>query len=265
MLESVSTGEATERAQPPKGVLQRGILVLRSFVGAPDEMTLAEVSERTGLDKSTAHRLLKVLTDENFVAQDPDTRRYRLHTGVLELARIVLDQVWLPDQARTALTRLRDQTGESAGLHVKSGNRRLCVEEIESRSPLKMSSGVGTLYPLCSGAPGKLLVAHLDEEARQGVFADRDALGPWADKQRLLLSELAMIVQQGWASSAEETTSDARAVAAPVRDYRGQVVAAINIAAPAARLPDDRIPEVAELVVAQAQALSQGMGWTAGT
>lgn len=246
----------------PKGVLQRGVLVLRSFVGAASTLSLAEVSEKTGLDKSTAHRLLQVLVDENFVYQDPATRRYQLHTGVLQLASAVLDELRLPPRSRRALTRLRDETGESAGLHVRSGNYRLCTEEVESRSPLRMASGVGNLYPLCAGAPGKVLVAYLDRDEYETVACEPDALGQWADAKEGLIAELASVRERGWAVSEEETTKGARAVSAPVRDYRGRVIAAINVAGPAERLTRERLDEVIDAVQREAAELSRDMGWT---
>jgi DNA-binding IclR family transcriptional regulator len=225
-------------------------------------MSLVEVSEKAGLDKSTTHRMLQVLVDEGYVYQDPSTHRYQLHTGVLQLASAVLEGLRLPARSRSALTGLRDEIGESVGLHVRSGNYRLCAEEIESRSPLRMASGVGNLYPLCAGAAGKVLVAYLDVGERVRVLRVPEALGPWVGATDKLEAELSVIRERGWAVSEEETTKSARAVSAPIWDFRGRVAAAINVAGPTVRLTSERLEEIVAAVRQAAAELSRDMGWT---
>lgn len=245
-----------------RGVLQKGLTILRCLAEGSTSVTLADVSRCAGLDRSTTHRLLQVLVKDGMVHQDAETRSYRLHVGVLQLASTVIQNLNGSPNVSTYLEHLRNVTGESAGYHVRIDVHRVCLEEAESHQALRMTSRVGRLYPLCAGASGKAIVAFLPDQELQTVLATVPALGSWRGRVRELRDSLATTRRLGYAVSHEETTEGARAIAAPIWDFRGRVTGSINLTGPASRfLPPGDEPDISRLLLEAAEKISQEGGY----
>lgn len=249
---------------PPKGVLQRAISILRCFTEERPELSLAEISEQTGLHKSTVYRLLNTLEKERFVRQSLDRRSYQLGVGLLELTKGMFGPSELRKRSKLFMWELQRQTGETVGLHVRLGHHRVCVDEIESDHPLRMCSRVGYPYPLYAGAAGKVLLAFAPESEREYLIRSQPLVkicrNTITDPLRLR-EELRQVAAQGFAVSVEETTSGAAAVAAPVYDASGRVVASLNITGPLSRLAASDWGELARLVREVARHISEAMGY----
>ena len=230
----MSTSKAV--ADAPRGVLQRGLLVLRSFAKAPSGLSLSEVSRRTGLDRSTTYRMLQVLVEEGLLRQDAERQVYEPYLGLLHLGSIAMRNLgYAPFATHEVLIRLREQTGESASFHIRTGAHRLCVDHAESMLPLRMTSRIGDEYPIFVGAPGRAIAAFLDDADVEALIATQDALGSWSGRVGALRQELERVQSNGYAMSEGETTAFARAISAPVRELSGKVVGAINVSGPEAR------------------------------
>ena len=176
------------------GVLDKAFAVVDALEAGP--LSLADLIEATGLSRPTAHRLAVALVAHGMVARTGDGRfglGYRL-TGLS-----------LPQAARPALERLRDQTGESVQLYVRRGDRRLCVASLESPHGLRTIVAVGASLPLDMGSAGKVL------------RGDPPSL------------------RRGWAQSVEEREPGVASVSAPVGDGAGGVVAAVSVSGPGGR------------------------------
>lgn len=158
--------------------------------------TLAALVEATGLSRATAHRLAVALEVHGLLRRDTAGR------FVLGPRLTALD---LPVLARPALEVLRDATGESAQLYVRRGDRRLCVASLESPHGLRTIVPVGMSLPLAVGSASKVLRGDAQAAA------------------------------QGWAESVEERERGVASVSAPVRDGRGEVVAAVSVSGPIER------------------------------
>jgi DNA-binding IclR family transcriptional regulator len=222
--------------EAPRGVLQRGLLVLRSFAETPTGLSLSEVSRRTRLDKSTTYRMLQVLVEEGLLRHDVDRQVYMPHLGLLHLGSIALRSLgYAPFATHELLVRLRDQTGESASFHIRSGAHRLCVDHVESLLPLRMTSRVGDEFPIFVGAPGRAITAFLDDAELNALIRTRESLGIWEGRVNDLRKELERTRSRGYALSQGETTQFARAISVPLRDVSGKVVGAISVSGPEAR------------------------------
>nr|WP_269449856.1 IclR family transcriptional regulator C-terminal domain-containing protein [Auraticoccus cholistanensis] len=133
---------------------------------------------------------------------------------------------------------LRDRTGETVGLSIRTGWSRVFIEEVQSTLPLRFASELGVLYPLWSGATGRILMLDLDEDEVEQALADRTggerlhrALTP--PQARELLERAR---RDGWAGAADETIAGVRSLAVPVRGPHGEVVAALSVSGPGVRL-----------------------------
>lgn len=203
-------------------------------------MSLAQISERTGLNKSTILRLNSVLIENRFLFRDPLSKDYRLDVGLFEVARRVGFDGRLAALSMPYLEKLTSFTQESSGVFVRVGDSRMCIAQFESSSDLRFSSTEGMRYPLHRGASGKILLAFATADARAGilsqVFADEGHDGSERDE---LLEELERVTHRGYARSDGEVTPGARSLAMPVRGRSGLVIGALNVAGPTVRFSVD--------------------------
>src|SRR5262249_28512998 len=121
-------------------------------------------------NKQDAFRLVKALSAFQFVSNDPRTGKIILGTGLVHLAAKVKTQVDLRQIAMPSLTKLRDKTGETACLHVRAADKRVCIVQVESPDELRCVSNIGQALPLVTGAPGRVFLAYLPQSERDRLL-----------------------------------------------------------------------------------------------
>ena len=203
------------------GVLDKALDVLHAVAESP--CGLAELCDRTGLPRATAHRLAVGLEVHRLLSRDGDGR-WQLGSGVVELAARVVDP--LRAAAATVLPRLREITGESVQLYRREGTSRVCIAAVEPTAGLRDTVPIGTRMPMTVGSGAKVLAAYADAGTRQ-------ALLPEASFTERTLAE---VRRRGWAQSVAEREPGVASVSAPVHDAHGTVVAAISVSGPIDRL-----------------------------
>jgi len=203
------------------GVLDKAVGVLHTVAESP--CGLAELCDRTGLPRATAHRLAAGLEIHRLLARDGDGR-WRLGPAVSELAAHVNDPLLTASAA--VLPRLREITGESVQLYRREGSWRICIAAVEPPAGLRDTVLVGARLPMTAGSGAKVLLAYSDDATRQAVL-------PVAKFSDRVLVE---VRRRGWAQSAGERESGVASVSAPVRDARGAVIAAISVSGPIDRI-----------------------------
>jgi DNA-binding IclR family transcriptional regulator len=252
-----------ERSLAGAQVVDRVVDILESFVRLGPELGVSDISRALGLKKATTHRLLASLRRRGIVAQDPQTRRYRLGMKLWELGQLATTGVdWL-ERLKPFLQELTDVTGETTHLAVLNDGQVLYVEKVESTRSLRMPSQVGRRLPAhCTGV-GKALIAFLPEEVVRSLVARRGlptfTPNTITDQVRLE-AELATIRGRGYSVDDEEIEEGLVCIGAPVRDHTSHVVAAVSIAGPSSRLRPDTIERHAESVVRIAEAMSAALG-----
>ena len=203
------------------GVLDKAVGVLHSIAESP--CGLAELCERTGLPRATAHRLAAGLEVHRMLARD-SAGRWRLGPAISELAGQVNDPLLAAGAA--VLPRLREITGESVQLYRREGTSRICVAALEPPAGLRDTVPVGTRLPMTAGSGAKVLLAFSDNATQQAVL-------PNAKFTERTLTE---VRRRGWAQSAAEREPGVASVSAPVRDRSGAVVAAVSVSGPIDRM-----------------------------
>ena len=184
------------------GVLDKAMTVLGALEREP--RSLAELMAVAGLPRATTYRLATALEAHGLVRRDADGR-FALGLGLVALGRAAAHGLGLPEVARPALEALRDATGESAQLYVRDGDRRVCVEALESPHGLRTIVPLGAALPLDVGSAGRIL------------RGDPDSLS------------------RGWAESVAEREAGVASVSAPVRGHDGRVIAAVSVSGPIER------------------------------
>jgi DNA-binding IclR family transcriptional regulator len=203
------------------GVLDKAVGVL--WATASEPCGLAELCERTGLPRATAHRLAVGLEVHGLLHRGADGR-WRPGPALSELASRSGDP--LLEAAAAVLPRLRDLTGESVQLYRRDGMQRVCVASSEPPSGLRDTVPVGTRLPMTAGSGAKVLAAWADPSTQRAVLSDA------AFTERTLLE----VRRRGWAQSVAERESGVASVSAPVRDGAGQVIAAVSVSGPVDRI-----------------------------
>jgi DNA-binding IclR family transcriptional regulator len=197
------------------------------FIGADGELGVSEIARRLGIDKSSVHRFLMALKNKGFVVDNPRTRRYGLGFRALELGRALTLQMNLEQQALPFLRELRDALGETTGLSVRVGSRRVHILQVESQHEIRRSILIGSQLPLHVGANGKVLLAALPAEEREAILAASIAEGPpmSTDAADVLRRELQETARLGYSITEGERVPASRSMAAPVWTGRGDAIA----------------------------------------
>jgi DNA-binding IclR family transcriptional regulator len=246
--------------------VDRAAALLLALGESQGEAGVTELARRLGLHKSTASRLLATLQKRGLVEQDDETGKYRLGLVVIRLAERAERTLDLRGIAMAELERLARLTHETTGLGVLDGDQLLTVAQADGPNLIAVGDWTGRSVPLHCVASGKILLAALAE--REVLRIVRRGLATYTERTIVelepLLEELARIRRRGYGTALGEYEVGLNAVAAPVHDARGTVIAAVDIWGPAFRLTPRRIPELGAQAREAAAAISVRLGGAAG-
>lgn len=257
----------TDRNQTPGGPiiqsLQRGLGILEIIAKSGKGIRMAEVSREIGLHTSTTFHLLRTLSTLGYLVQDEATREYLLGSKVFCLAASAWTEVQISKMAKPLLAEMAHETGETSHLAILERGEAIVIDKIDGSSPVRLTDRVGYPRPAHCTAIGKVLLAHLPE-AELKVFLKATDLRPLTPKTitaaSILEPELERVRKQGYAFDDEEFAQGIRCLAAPVRNFTGQVVAAIGVSGPVWRVSLDRVAQLTEFVRVMGHRLSQQLG-----
>jgi DNA-binding IclR family transcriptional regulator len=225
---------------------------------------VSEVAADLQVHKSTAFRLLAALEERGLVEQNSDRGKYQLGFGILRLASAIPVRLGLVRQARPVLDQLAAQLGETVNLAVIREHYAVNVAEALGPSAISAQTWMGQLTPLHATSSGKVLLAHLDQAQRDEVLeaSGLPALTAATITSRAALEkQLEQALIDGYASTFEEYEVGLNAVAVPVRDHTGAVVAAVSVSGPAFRLGPERMREVTAALQVGGSQISRRMGY----
>ncbi len=238
--------------------LLRGLLLLEKVAEGVHD--LKALSAALGLSRSTTHRILSALAKAGYLRHEP-RKGYRLGPKLIRLGFKAYGQLHLPSLARPHLEALRDATRETVHLAVLEGSEVVYIDKVPGYRELQLASQIGSRFPAQSTALGKALLAWLPEEKSREAFIPGRRRTPrtLADWEQFR-EELRRVRERGYAVDLEENEPGVRCVAAPIFDVRGEVVAAVSVSTAAIYLDEARIPEVGQLVLEAANAISRELG-----
>ena len=256
----------TTETYPGTQAVARAIALLKTFSDAQPEWGLRELAHATGLNKTTAFRLLAALEAEGLVARNTVSGGYRLGVEMVALGGCAVRSNPLRAVSRPLLETLAQECDEAATLEVLIGPNVLIVDEVASGHLMGMTQDVGARLPAHATATGKALLAHQPAHIIEG-FLDLDL--PQLTEQTVveptrLRAQFEEIRQQGHAVTNGELEPGFVAVAAALLDRERQAVAAISIGGPAVRITPDRLPAIAALVQLTARQISRQLGYWPG-
>ncbi|UJF32803.1 IclR family transcriptional regulator [Paenibacillus hexagrammi] len=237
-------GKLTVRA------VERALDIMLCFTNAA-ELTLTEIAARVDLHKSTVHRLLASLEGKGFIMRDTSTDKYRLGYRLWELSAHLSPDTDPSVLLLPEMERLRNQLGETISLYVQDGLERVRIQAVQSNHAIRRVAPVGARMPLYVGASSKVLVAFAEPAAQERLSASAD--WPAGLDQQAFQQQLSETRRLGYATSVEEREPGAAAVAAPIYDRGGRLVAALAVSGPANRLTLELMQEQAPLIMEAAR------------
>jgi len=225
--------------------LQRGLAVIRAFDADNPALTLSDVARATGLARAAARRFLLTLVDLGYIRVEG--RQFRLSPQVLELGRPYLSGLRLPEIALPHLGDATDELRESSSLAVLDGTDIVYVAHAPAKRILSITIDIGVRDPAFATSLGRVLLAGQDDAWLDDYLAtiELPTITPRTiDTPDRLRAELMRIRRQGYALVDQELEESLRAIAAPIHDEHGNVIAAANVAVHASRWNNDDIRTV---------------------
>lgn len=235
------------------------LVVLAAFEDA-HRYSLGALSEAVRLPKSTVHRALSKLKSYGFVAQDSTTKEYFLGYRFRAFAKKLQDTTFIGSVADAHVRALASISGESSFLTVVDGVYALCVARTEATHPLRITMEIGSRAPLHRGASNIILLAHMSRADQEAV------VGYWSadpEQREALALRLLDIQRHGFVYTNSELSPGATAVAVPVLDRDGDLVAALSLSGPTERLPEARARSYLPALREHADAVARELGFLA--
>jgi IclR family acetate operon transcriptional repressor len=245
------------------GSVRNAARVLRAFSGADTELGVTDLARRLGLGKSTVHRIVTTLTAERLLERGRTRGTYRIGLALCALGTPVSEHVDLHQAALPVLAALRHATGETVVVSVLDGLEVVYVERLEGHSRLPIFRPVGYRLPASRTSSGKVLLAALAPDELDRRLADwhpTEVTSRTILTRDRLLAELARVVGRGFAVNDEEGHPGVVSVAAPIRGWDGEVIAAMSVVGEAGRMRGQVLRHHTALLLESAAAVSSRLG-----
>ncbi|MET3576163.1 IclR family transcriptional regulator [Bhargavaea ullalensis] len=217
----------------------------------------AELADSTGLPISTVYRLLQSLESHDLVSQEERTKQYELGYRWVELGLRKYEKLDVRIVARPVMEELAADVRETVYLNAPNDDVSVIIDRIDSPQSVRIIDAIGERIPMHIGAANKVMLANM-ERREAGALLNR--LLNDEEGRAELEGQLRGIRRKGFAISRGEKTPGTLAVAAPVFDYEGRVLAALSVEAIESQVTGEQVDEFIEKVVEGAEKISGEMG-----
>ncbi|MBX9398412.1 IclR family transcriptional regulator [Streptomyces sp. TRM72054] len=243
--------------------VDRAISVLE-ILAQRGEAGVSEVAGEIDVHKSTAFRLLGALESRGLVEQAGERGKYRLGFGIVRLAGAVTGRIDITQQSRPVCEELATEIGETVNIAVLQEHYAVNLYQVRGPGAVTAQNWVGQLTPLHATSSGKVLLAHLPAKERAALLAQtglKKVTPHTITAKTKLEKNLAEARERGYAWAMEELEVGLHALAAPIRNRDGDVVAAVSASGPSYRLSEERLHEIAPVLIKGADEISHRMGY----
>jgi DNA-binding IclR family transcriptional regulator len=231
--------------------IERALILMREIAAHNRTGTrLLDLASRTGLQRPTVHRMLKCLTLENMVQQDPESHRYFLGPMVFELGLTAAPRFNLREICHPAMSRIAEATGDTVFLTQRSGLDAVCVDRHEGTFPIKtFTLEIGTRRPLGVGTGSLAILSALpDEEVRDVVMANAPRLPEYGLTPASMFAQVKKAQKLGYAVREMPTLAGVRSIGHALHNQSGIAFAALSVSAISSRMSEKRVSELATML-----------------
>lgn len=231
-----SPSQAGEEGSGGVIAVTRALRLLETFGVDDAQLTLAELSRRTGMHKTTVLRIARTLAQDHYLVQKEDGS-WRLGRAAGWLGACYQASFDVHELVEPVLRELTIQTGESASFYVREGNQRTCLARVDGPRTIRHHVRVGIGLPLDLGAPGRVILAFSGEPGE-----------PYES-----------IRQRGFHLSLGEREPEVSSVSAPVFGLQWRLLGSVCISGPTSRLTEARLLELSPTIIQAANQLSYAL------
>jgi IclR family KDG regulon transcriptional repressor len=245
------------------GTFNKGIDILEIFLQRDGEFSLAELAELSGFNKATAYRLVSTLVKRGFITQHNRNGKYSLGLKILDFTYAIRKNIKFIELAYLYLSKFSRVHNVSAYISVLNVDSSLVVEEVAVVELMRINSPIGKRMPLYATACGRVLLSSLSREERESYYG-RNMLLPFTSKTLTdiprLEKEIIKVQKDGFAYTEEDYKIGLMAIAAPIYNGRGAIIAAAGIVAPISQFDSNMRYELAADLKSCAGEISQVLG-----
>ena len=247
--------------------VERALQILSAFDAEHPELGVSDIAELMGLHKATTHRIMMTLLNYGYLERTADGEKYRLGLKLAAAGLRVVQRLDFRHEALPYMRQLTEKFGENCDLGVYDQGEVFGVEVLPGNQAVMIAARIGFRLPMHCSASGKVFLAFLPDAERDRLL--RQPLEAHTANTITSVPELrrqlAEVQKQGYAVDNAELEAQIRAVAVPVRNRDGEIIAAMSIPGPASRMTPERIAEIAQELLEAAAAVSARMGWRGST
>jgi len=245
--------------------VERALIILKMIAFSETGVGVREISRGLGISPSVAQKSIQALVAQGFARQNPETLMYELGSVAIQVGLAGLLRLELRQVARPYLQQLMTVTGESCFLGVRQSDGAVYIDKVLSPTELRMDVPLGSWRPLNCTAVGKALLAYLPETEMLRLAQDGSFRYPTHNSirdLRVLSEEMASIRDRGVTVDREEFVLGAMCLGAPIRNYEGEVIAAVVVSGPIQRM-EPHAQDISHHVKSCGDAISRALGYSA--
>ncbi|MFC0557637.1 IclR family transcriptional regulator [Halalkalibacter alkalisediminis] len=238
-----------------------GLSILRLFSKEKPIWGISEISKALSLNKSTVSRLVKELVSEGFL--EKSGRYYQIGLSVLRLSGVITSHMEIFREAKPSLQKLVSDVDETAHISVLEDSSVIYLHKIDCKHPIQLMSYIGKNNPATCTSSGKILLAFQRMDVIHKILDNGlPKCGPNSITDRnQLIQELKEIRLQGFSICVNEMHEEIVSIAAPIKDYTGEVIASVSIVGPRQRMNDNHFPKYIKSVTTAGQEISENLGF----
>ena len=243
--------------------VERALQIMGCFDDEHPERGISDIAQAVGLHKATAHRIVTTLVNYGYLERAADEQKYRLGLELPNLGYKVIRRMDMRREAHPFMKQLVEEWDETCDLSIFDQGKIFYIEVLRGNRALNISAAVGQRMPAHATASGKLFLAYLPSAELDALLSqplDSYTKNTLTSPDELR-KQLGKIRQQGFAVDYEEYEPGVCAIAAPIFNRGGKVIAAIGGPSPMSRMTPERISKIADAFKDAAKAISQRMGY----
>ncbi len=243
--------------------VERAIKILNSFDEDHPDRGVTDIAEITNLNKATTYRILTTMLNYGLIERSVDGQRYKLGVQLVNLGFRVTRRMDVRRVAYPFISQLAQKLDEVVDLSLFDQMQVLVIEMIQCSHALTVASSVGQRLQAHCTASGKIFLAYLpDDQLTEFLSKPLDELtkNTITDPDDLL-KHLKTIRERGYAFDIEESEMGLNAIASPILDQMGKVVAVVSVLGPVRRISKIRIPEISSALKVTTELISNRLGW----
>lgn len=226
-----------------------------------EQLTLQDMVHLSGQPKTSVFRMVQSLVEIGFLAKKGEY--YELGLALMQFGQLVSERLDIRKIAYPYMQQLKNETNEAVNLVIQDGNEAIYIEKVETSEPIRVYTRIGRRAPLYAGACPRILLTFMEQEDQSKYF-QTVSLTPFASNTIRTAEELVKVLEvdrkRGYSVSHSELTDGSSAVAVPIFDYKGDILAGLSIVGPESRFTDAYIESLRMHLMNAAKEIARDLG-----